>query len=52
MTLRVGFEKKGPVLAEGKHHSDITIKPVRKFNSIEIMTVLIIQVIEFFNLKS
>lgn len=52
MTLRAGFEKKDPVVAEGKHHSDITIKPVRKFNSTEVINVLIIPIIELFNLKS
>lgn len=52
VTLRAGFEKKDPVVAEGKHHSDITIKPVRKFNSTEIINVLIILIIELFNLKS
>lgn len=48
MTLRAGFEKKDPVVAEGKHHSDVTITPVKKFNSKEIMNVLIILIIELF----
>lgn len=52
MILRAGFEKKDPVVAEGRHQSDITIKPVRKFNSTEIINVLIMLIIELFNLKS
>lgn len=52
MTLRAGSERKDLVVAEGKHDSDMTIKPVRKFKYTEAINVLIILIIELFNLNS
>lgn len=52
MTLRAGSERKDPVVAERKHHSDMTIKLARKFKYTEAINVLIILIIELFNLNS
>lgn len=52
MTLRAGFERKDPVVTEGRHHSDTAMKLARKFKSTEAIHVLIFLIIELFNLYS
>jgi len=51
MTLRAGFERKDPVVTGGKHHSDMTIKLVKKFKSIAAVNVVIILIVELFKFE-